>query len=181
MTFLNRFSSRPYASLPYIVKSWPTHTSSHLRSTCLRFMSTFWDFMIAIWFMMCIVNFLVICRVQALKSKERIIFQSFYIKIQKDMKVGLKKCHISTIPWLALLLFTLDIPLFPRVLCCSPSWRHIMLSLQLLLQHLWPMCPLCLWSIYFHEKSMVLFFFSKGTQEAKGLREVKVQLGSIYN
>ena len=68
------------------------------------------------------------------------------------------------------------------VVCWSLSWRHIMLLLKLLPQYLWSMYPLCLCSIYFHEKSMVLIsLFSEGFQEAKGLREVIVQLDSVYN
>lgn len=74
MTFLNRFTGGPNASLPGIVKSWLAYTKSHPRKAFLKFMGVFWDFMIVVWFMMYVVNFLIICRVQALKRKKNITF-----------------------------------------------------------------------------------------------------------
>ena len=144
-------------------------------------MSVFWDFMMVIWFMMYVVNFPVTGRVQALKSKTHTIFQSFPSKCRKiwwwDWNNATLYCSLTASP----LLHTPRSPLC-MVVCWSLSWRHIMLLLKLLPQYLWSMYPLCLCSIYFHEKSMVLIsLFSEGFQEAKGLKEVIVQLDSVYN
>lgn len=124
--FWNRLTSKIHHLLASYYEKLTSLHKSHLKRTFVRFVSVFCAVTITIWFMIYVVNFLVIC------SKIKYCFQIIFHKNAERYEGGIEIIiYFLAFPDLFLLHFIPPMFPLPMVSCHSPSCRHIILLLQL--------------------------------------------------
>lgn len=141
-------------------------------------MSIFRAVVFTIWFIICVLNFLVIFRVQAFISKEHIISNYFPLK-QKTSKGGIEiMLHCIPFPGLSLFPFLPHLPVPVIISIAHPAG---ILCFYILCFHYAPcccnifdLCAHCVYVPYIFMRNQWCYLFSRGIQRAEGLREAVV-------
>ena len=90
MTFLNRFTTAPDASLPHIVKSWLIHTTSHLKKNIFKIYECILRFYDGHLIYDVCSEFSSNRQGTGTQKQNTYYFPIISVKMQKDMMVGLK-------------------------------------------------------------------------------------------